>query len=250
MFIYHKEIFMYNFDYTYLIFVLPALLISMFAQYLVKSRFSKYNKIPSKKNITGAQAAKYLLIKNGITDVKIAHISGTLSDNYNPQNKTLSLSDSTFNSTSIAALGVAAHETGHAIQHSKKYFPLVLRRSLVPIANFGSKLGPTIAILGIILGETTKYQEIFTICQLITNIGLILFSGAVLFYLITLPVEFNASNRALKILKESNTLDKEELKGTKKVLKAAALTYVASALSAIFSLLRLIFISKSRKSRN
>lgn len=234
-------------DYTVLLFVLPAALLSMYAQFLVKNRFSTYDKVKSKRGITGAQAAKYLLQKNGITDVKIAHINGSLSDNYNPTNKVLSLSDSTFNSTSIAAIGVAAHETGHAIQHATNYSPLNLRKSLVPVANLGSKIGPTLAIIGIAMGQTAEAQSNLALFQLISNIGLLLFGGAVLFYLVTLPVEYNASNRALKILKESNTLDSEELKSTKKVLSAAALTYVASALTAIGSLLRLLLITKSNK---
>lgn len=234
-------------DYTVLLFVLPAALLSMYAQFLVKNRFSTYDKVKSKRGITGAQAAKYLLQKNGITDVKIAHISGSLSDNYNPTNKVLSLSDSTFNSTSIAAIGVAAHETGHAIQHATNYSPLNLRKSLVPVANLGSKIGPTLAVIGIAMGQTAEAQSNLSLFQLISNIGLLLFGGAVLFYLVTLPVEYNASNRALKILKESNTLDSEELKSTKKVLSAAALTYVASALTAIGSLLRLLLITKSNK---
>lgn len=234
-------------DYTVLLFVLPAALLSMYAQFLVKNRFSTYDKVKSKRGITGAQAEKYLLQKNGITDVKIAHISGSLSDNYNPTNKVLSLSDSTFNSTSIAAIGVAAHETGHAIQHATNYSPLNLRKSLVPVANLGSKIGPTLAVIGIAMGQTAEAQSNLALFQLISNIGLLLFGGAVLFYLVTLPVEYNASNRALKILKESNTLDSEELKSTKKVLSAAALTYVASALTAIGSLLRLLLITKSNK---
>lgn len=234
-------------DYTVLLFVLPAALLSMYAQFLVKNRFSTYDKVKSKRGITGAQAAKYLLQKNGITDVKIAHINGSLSDNYNPTNKVLSLSDSTFNSTSIAAIGVAAHETGHAIQHATNYSPLNLRKTLVPVANLGSKIGPTLAVIGIAMGQTAEAQSNLSLFQLISNIGLLLFGGAVLFYLVTLPVEYNASNRALKILKESNTLDSEELKSTKKVLSAAALTYVASALTAIGSLLRLLLITKSNK---
>ena len=234
-------------DYTVLLFVLPAALLSMYAQFLVKNRFSTYDKVKSKRGITGAQAAKYLLQKNGITDVKIAHINGSLSDNYNPTNKVLSLSDSTFNSTSIAAIGVAAHETGHAIQHATNYSPLNLRKTLIPVANLGSKIGPTLAVIGIAMGQTAEAQSNLSLFQLISNIGLLLFGGAVLFYLVTLPVEYNASNRALKILKESNTLDSEELKSTKKVLSAAALTYVASALTAIGSLLRLLLITKSNK---
>lgn len=239
----------YGFDYTYIIFVLPAILLSLITQILVKSSFSRYNKVLSKRNTTGAQAAQLLLQKNGIYDVRISHISGSLTDNYNPSNKVLSLSDSTYSSASIAAIGVAAHETGHAIQHATGYKALGLRSTLVPAANIGSRFGPTLAILGIIFGNTAKASEIFSIAQLITNIGIILFGIAVLFYLITLPVEFNASRRALKILRDTNTLDKSELSGVRKVLSAAAMTYVASALTAIGSLLRLIILSNSRNNR-
>ncbi len=239
----------YGFDYTYIIFVLPAILLSIIAQISVKGSFARYNKVLSQRGLTGAQAAQLLLQQNGIHDVRIAHISGSLTDNYNPSNKVLSLSNSTYNSTSIAAIGVAAHETGHAIQHATGYKALALRSTLVPAANIGSRFGPTLAILGIIFGNTTKAAEVFSIAQLITNIGIILFGVAVLFYLVTLPVEFNASRRALKILKETNTLDKPELSGVRKVLSAAAMTYVASALTAIGSLLRLIFLSSSRNSR-
>ena len=224
------------FDYYYLILVVPALLISIFAQFKVKSTFSKYAKKMSEKNITGTQAAAYLLKVNGITDVKLGRIKGDLTDHYDPTDKTLRLSDSTYNSTSIAAIGVAAHETGHAIQHAKKYFPLVFRRVLVPIANIGSSAGPWLAILGIVMSF-----------PLLTDIGILLFAGAVLFYLVTLPVEFNASNRSLKILKQNNVLSSDELKGVKKVLSAAAMTYVASALVAMANFLRLVLISRNRR---
>jgi len=224
------------FDYYYLILVVPALLISVFAQIKVKSTFSKYAKKMSEKNITGTQAAAYLLKVNGIADVKLGRIKGDLTDHYDPTDKTLRLSDSTYNSTSIAAIGVAAHETGHAIQHAKKYFPLVFRRVLVPIANIGSSAGPWLAILGIVMSF-----------PLLTDIGILLFAGAVLFYLVTLPVEFNASNRALKILKQNNVLSSDELKGVKKVLSAAAMTYVASALVAMANFLRLVLISRNRR---
>ena len=224
------------FDYYYLILVVPALLISVLAQFKVKSTFSKYAKKMSEKNITGTQAAAYLLKVNGIADVKLGRIKGDLTDHYDPTDKTLRLSDSTYNSTSIAAIGVAAHETGHAIQHAKKYFPLVFRRVLVPIANIGSSAGPWLAILGIVMSF-----------PLLTDIGILLFAGAVLFYLVTLPVEFNASNRALKILKQNNVLSSDELKGVKKVLSAAAMTYVASALVAMANFLRLVLISRNRR---
>ena len=238
--------YLYGIDYTYIIFVVPALILSLIAQVLVKGRFSRFDKVISKRNLTGAQAAQLLLQKNNIYDVKIVHINGQLSDNYNPSTKILSLSDSTYNSTSIAAIGVAAHETGHAIQHAVGYSPLSLRSTLVPAANIGSQFGPTLAVLGIIFGGTSKASDYISIFQLITNIGIILFTLAVLFYIITLPVEFNASRQVLKILRDSNTLSTTELKGVKKVLTAAAMTYVASAITAIGSLIRLIVLSNRR----
>ena len=190
----------------------------------------------SQRNITGTQAAAYLLKVNGITDVKLGRIKGNLTDHFSPSEKVLRLSDSTFDSTSIAAIGVAAHETGHAIQHAKKYFPLTFRNMLVPVANIGSSAGPWLAILGIAMSF-----------PILTDIGILLFAGSVAFYVITLPVEFNASNRAIKILKQNNILSAEELKGVKKVLSAAAMTYVGSALVAMANLLRLILVSKNRK---
>lgn len=235
-------------DYTYLIYVLPAFILSLIAQFLVKSRFAKYNKIECKKGVSGAQAAAILLRANEITDVKIAHINGSLTDNYNPSRKVLSLSDSTFSSRSIAAVGVAAHETGHAIQHNKGYIPLAIRKLLVPVANFGSRFGPLLALAGIIFGM--NYESNLAIFQLLTNIGLLLYGGAVLFYIITLPVEFNASRRALKILKSAGVfVDNSEVRGARKVLTAAALTYVASALTAIGSFIRLLLLSQRRNNR-
>ena len=223
-------------DNYYLLLVVPALLLSIFAQIKVKSTFSKYSSKMSQRNITGTEAASYLLKANDITDVKLSRIKGDLTDHYDPTDKTLRLSDSTYNSSSIAAIGVAAHETGHAIQHAKKYGPLNFRRFLVPVANIGSQFGPWLAVLGIAMSF-----------PILTDIGIVLFSGAVLFYLVTLPVEFNASNRAMKILKQNQVLSDEELKGVKKVLSAAAMTYVASALVAMANLLRLILLSKNRR---
>ena len=224
------------FDYYYLILVVPALIISSLAQIFVKSSFAKYSKKMSQRNISGTQAAAYLLKVNGITDVKLGRIKGNLTDHFSPSEKVLRLSDSTFDSTSIAAIGVAAHETGHAIQHAKKYFPLTFRNMLVPVANIGSSAGPWLAILGIAMSF-----------PILTDIGILLFAGSVAFYVITLPVEFNASNRAIKILKQNDILSTEELKGVKKVLSAAAMTYVGSALVAMANLLRLILVSKNRK---
>lgn len=230
-------------DIYYLIFVVPALLLSVFAQFKVKSSFNKYSKVVSKKNITGSQAAAYLLKVNGITDVKIQRVSGNLTDHYSPTEKILRLSDSVYDKTSIAAVGVAAHETGHAIQHATKYGPLGLRSTLVPVANIGSQFGPILAIAGLAFSSSLGGS----IGTMIVNLGLLLFAASVLFYLVTLPVEFNASNRALKILKSSNSLDEEELKGVKKVLSAAALTYVASALTAVGNFLRIFMITRNRR---
>lgn len=238
-------------DITYLIFVVPALILSMIASGMVKSRFAKYDKIMSKKGCSGAEAAAILLKANGILDVKIRHIGGTLTDNYNPSTKTLNLSDSTFSSRSIAAIGVAAHETGHAIQHDVGYGPLVLRSTMVPAANFGSRLGPWLVIIGLILSGSGRGEVIYmlSIWQHLIDIGIILFAVSVLFYVVTLPVEFNASRRALAILKDTGVFAEDELKGAKKVLSAAAMTYVASALAAIGSLIRLLVISRSRQRR-
>ncbi|MBR6081118.1 MAG: zinc metallopeptidase [Treponema sp.] len=236
-------------DWYYLVLVVPAMILSIAASYMVKSRFATYDKIKSKKNISGAMAAKILMQANEIDDVQITHISGSLTDNYNSTDKTLNLSDSTYSSTSIAAVGVAAHETGHAIQDKTKYAPLGLRHSLYPVANIGSRFGPTLAILGILFGASANVSNssFAAIASIITKVGIILYIAAVLFYVVTLPVEFNASSRALKILKETGTLDSEELSGVKKILWAAAMTYVASALTAIGSLIRLILISKRNR---
>ena len=237
-------------DIYYLILILPAALLSLLASAMLKSLYAKYDKVMASRVVSGAQAAQILLKANGITDVRIVHIGGKLTDNYNPSTKTLSLSDSTFASRSVAAVGVAAHETGHAIQHNVGYGPLIFRRMLVPVANFGSRFGPMLAIIGIILGAVASLEQYIPIFQLITDVGILLFGASMIFYIVTLPVEFNASRRALRILKETNTLvSKDEIKGARKVLTAAALTYVASALTAIGSFLRLLLIANSRRNR-
>ena len=224
------------FDEYYLILVVPTLLLSLWAQFMVKSTFSKYSKVPCSRRITGVDAAKLLLNSNNINDVRVEAVGGSLTDHYSPSDKKLRLSDPVYGSTSIAAIGVAAHEAGHAIQHATRWAPLVLRSTLVPVANVGSGMGPWIVMAGFLFSF-----------PLLINIGILLFSGAVLFYLITLPVEFNASNRAIAILRANNVLSDSELKGVKKVLNAAAMTYVASALTAIASLLRLILLSRRRR---
>ena len=224
------------FDYYYLILVVPTLLLSLYAQFKVKSAFSKYSQVQTMRKISGKEAAALLLRSNSISDVSIQRIGGSLSDHYDPSHKVLRLSEPVYDKTSIAAVGVAAHETGHAIQDKEKYAPLVLRSTLVPVANIGSTAGPYLALAGIIFRM-----------NLLLNIGIILFACAVLFYLITLPVEIDASRRALKVLEHNAVLNQEELKGAKKVLSAAALTYVASALTAMANLLRLILISRDRR---
>lgn len=224
------------FDQYYLVLVVPTLILSLFAQFRVKSTFSKYSKQASQSGITGAQAARRLMQANDITDVAIERVSGSLTDHYAPTEKKLRLSEPVYDKSSIAAIGVAAHETGHAIQHAHGYAPIWLRSALVPVANIGSSAGPWIVILGLVLSM-----------GFLVDVGILLFACSVLFYVITLPVEFNASRRAIAILRNTNTLTKEELKGVKKVLSAAAMTYVASALTAIASLLRLLLIARNRR---
>lgn len=222
----------YYWDPTYIL-VLIGAVISMIASSRVKSTYSRYSKVRSMTNMTGAQAAQRILNSAGIYDVTVHHVAGNLTDHYDPRNKTLNLSDSVFNSTSVAAVGVAAHECGHAIQHQEGYAPLNFRSALVPVANFGSVAAWPLIILGIIFGGAGSL-----FCQ----IGIIFFSAAVLFQLVTLPVEFNASSRAVRILGDIGILSEQELPYTQKVLKAAALTYVASAAAAILQLLRLLIL--------
>jgi Zn-dependent membrane protease YugP len=224
------------FDMYYLVLVVPTILLSMWAQIMVKSTFAKYSKVQCSRRITGVDAAAILLKSNNINNVSIEAVRGSLTDHYDPSAKKLRLSEPVYGVPSIAAVGVAAHETGHAIQHAVHWSPLFLRSTLVPVANIGSSIGPWLAIAGLALSF-----------PILINIGILLFGGAVLFYVITLPVEFNASNRAIKILRANKVLTEQELKGVKKVLTAAAMTYVASALTAIMSLLRLILLSRSRR---
>jgi Zn-dependent membrane protease YugP len=224
------------FDIYYLILIVPTLILSLWAQIKVKSTFAKYSKVQCSRRITGADAAALLLRANNINNVQVEPVKGSLTDHYDPSAKKLRLSEPVYGVPSIAAVGVAAHEAGHAVQHAIHWSPLVMRSTLVPVANIGSSIGPWLAIAG--LGFSFP---------LLVNIGIILFSGAVLFYVITLPVEFNASSRAIAILRANNVLNEQELKGVKKVLTAAALTYVASALSAIMNLLRLVLLSRRRR---
>ena len=229
---------MFFYDWTYIL-VLIGAVICMIASANVKSTYRKYAQHRSMTNMTGAQVAERLLRGAGLNDVKVGHVGGELSDHYNPATKVVNLSDSVYGSSSVAAIGVAAHECGHAIQHAKGYFPLNLRTWFVPVANFGSKLAWPLILIGLFINSQSS--------QLIINAGIFLFSFAVLFQLITLPVEFNASSRALVLLEEQGILSQQELPYTKKVLGAAALTYVASAASAILQLLRIIMLFGGRR---
>ena len=229
----------YYFDPTYILIIIAAI-ISLIAQWRVNSAFSKYSRVASMSGMTGAQAARMILQSNGINDVSVQRISGKLTDHYNPSTKVLNLSESVYGSTSVAAIGVAAHECGHAIQHARGYFPLSLRTALVPVANIGSQLSWVFIIVGAIL----------SLNQTLITIGIIMFSAAVLFQLVTLPVEFNASARALEQLESNGILYRDEVSQTRKVLSAAALTYVAAAATAILQLLRLIILFGGRGRRD
>ncbi|MCI9565347.1 MAG: zinc metallopeptidase [Eubacterium sp.] len=228
----------FYFDPTYILVIIGVVLCLM-ASARVNSTFRKYSKVPSNSGMTGAQAAQRILESQGIYDVTIQHVAGELTDNYNPKTKVLSLSDSTYGSTSVAAIGVAAHECGHAMQHHRGYTPIAVRNALVPFANWGSRLSWLLIIIGILFyGQGTG--------QTIIYIGIFAFSLAVLFQIVTLPVEFNASNRAVKVLENTGIFGSTELQYTKKVLGAAALTYVAAAASSILQLLRLVILFGGR----
>ncbi len=226
----------YGFDPTYFLVIIGAIL-SLAASARVNSTYSKYSRVRSHSGMTGAEAATRILHSAGIYDVRVEHVSGKLTDHYDPRNKVLRLSDSVYGSNSVAAIGVAAHECGHAIQDQKDYMPLRMRAALVPVANFGSTLAWPLIFLGLFFSAFS---------QLIT-VGIVMFSLAVLFQIVTLPVEFNASRRAVDILGNTGILVDEELRHTKKVLGAAALTYVASAAAAILQLLRLVILFGGRR---
>lgn len=229
------------FDYTYFIFIVPALIITMIAQFRVKSTFKKYSRIATAKNMTGAQAAQSVAQFGGATGVQVQHIPGDLTDNFDPRNNTISLSDNVYSATSIAAIGVAAHEAGHSIQNAKGYFPNKIRTTLVPVTNISSRLGMPLVIIGLILPVQYDF---------VVLIGIALYSFAVLFQLVTLPVEFNASFRAIRALDESGILYSDELEGAKKVLTAAAMTYLAASFTAIMSLIRLLVLANGRRGRD
>ena len=228
----------YYWDPTYILVVIGET-ICMIASAKVKTTFNKYSQYRSYSGMNGAQVAQRVLEAAGIYDVTVRHVSGNLTDHYDPSTKTVNLSDPVYNSYSVAALGVAAHECGHAIQHAKNYAPLSFRSALVPVANFGSMLAWPLILIGLFINGRSS--------TLIIDLGIVLFSAAVLFQLVTLPVEFDASRRALVMLRTQNILSDDELKNTRKVLKSAAFTYVAGAAAAILQLLRIILLVGGRR---
>ena len=226
----------FYFDPTYVL-VLIGVILSMIASAKLNSTYSRYSRVGSRCGMTGAEAARQLLARQGIYDVQVRRVAGNLTDHYDPRTKTVNLSDSVYGATSIAAIGVAAHECGHAMQDAEGYSPLRLRSSLVPVANLGSQLCWPLIIIGLLMGGS----------PLLIKIGILLFSMAVLFQLVTLPVEYNASHRAVTLLDETGILAGQEVGQTRQVLNAAALTYVAAAAGAILQLLRLLLLFGNRR---
>ena len=230
--------FYFYYDRTYIL-VIIGIVICMAASARVNRIFARFSTVRSRAGMTGKEAAEEILRRNGIYDVRVIHIPGNLTDHYNPGKKTLGLSDTVYNSASVAAIGVAAHECGHAVQHATGYVPLALRGALVPVANLGSALSWPFIIFGLFLnGESSLF---------FINLGILLFSAAVLFQIVTLPVEFNASRRAVRVLESTGMLYPDEVGEVKQVLSAAALTYVASAASMLLQLLRLFIITGGRR---
>lgn len=216
--------------FSYLIFMLPALILGLWAQAKVKSTFRKYGKIHNSRNMTGEQAARMILDQNGLKYVRIERVNGNLTDHYDPQEEVIRLSSGVYGSTSIGAIGVAAHEAGHAVQHAEEYGPIKLRNAIVPVCNFGSWLGPIMIMIGCIFASSDMgYNLIFW--------GIVLFSLVAVFQLVTLPVEFDASSRALRVIRDSGMFEEEDVKGAKKVLSAAAMTYVAALITSVMQIL-------------
>lgn len=228
----------WGYDITYFIFMIPSLILSLYCSAKVNSTFNKYSKVANKRGITGAQAAQQVLTANGVTGVRIEPVSGKLTDHFDPRTNTIRLSEAVYNNTSVAAVGVAAHEAGHAVQHAQDYMPNKIRSAIVPVANIGSKLSWVLIFIGFLL--PVQYNFVITL-------GIIFFSLSVLFTLVTLPVEFNASKRALATIKGTNLLYDDEYTGAKKTLSAAAMTYVAAAATAIAQLLRLVLLANRRR---
>lgn len=224
-------------DPTFVLLV-PAILFAMIAQYRVFSTFQKYSKVNNRNDVTAYETVRRILDEHGLNKIKIEHINGILTDHFDPKNNVIRLSDSVYGSKSVAAIGVAAHEAGHAIQYAENYLPIRIRSAIIPVTQFGSRLAFPLVLIGLLFYNSMSWM---------INFGIILYSTVVLFQLITLPVEFNASRRALQMIDKNYVLGSDELKSVKKVLGAAALTYVAATFSAVMSLLRLILISNRRK---
>ena len=231
----------YGFDWTYLIIVLPCLLLSMLASARVNSTFNKYSKQISSRHITGQEAAQRVLLANGVRNVQIVRVSGSLTDHYDPKANVIRLSDSVYSSASTAAIGVACHEAGHAVQYAKDYFPIKVRAAIIPLTNFGSKLAMPLILLGILFNALGNFS--YTLIY----IGIACFALSLVFQLVTLPVEFNASRRAMQAIENAQLLTEQEQQGAKKTLQAAAMTYVAAVAVAAAQLLRLILLFGRRR---
>ena len=233
--------FFYGYDWTYLVLVLPFVILSLIASHNVNSTFDKYSKIRSQRGLTGAQAAARVLQANGVANVRIERISGQLTDHFDPRTNVIRLSDNVYDSNSVAAIGVACHEAGHAVQYAVNYGPIRLRAAIIPITNIGSKLAMPLILIGLLLEFFAEISNIFVV------LGVICFSLSVIFQIVTLPVEFNASRRAINAISDSYILTDDELRGAKKTLTAAAMTYVAATAVALMQLLRLIMIFGRRR---
>ena len=232
-------------DWTYIVLVLPAVIFAMICSARVQSTFKKYSSVPTASGMTGAQAAQAVLDANGVTGVRIEHVPGNLTDHYDPRSNVIRLSDNVINGTSAAAVGVAAHEAGHAVQHAVGYFPIKIRNVIIPITNIGSKLAIPLFLIGLVL---TYYGQQYV---WIAYAGLICYAACLLFQLVTLPTEFNASSRALAAIRASGRFDAQEVSASKKVLSAAAMTYVASLAVTLMTFLRLlVLLSGARGRRN
>ncbi|MDY4754573.1 MAG: zinc metallopeptidase [Candidatus Faecousia sp.] len=230
----------YGFDWTYVYLVLPCLLLSLWASAHVNSTFRRYSKQRSQRGLTGADAAARVLAANGVRDVRIEHISGNLTDHYDPRTNVIRLSDNVYGSTSTAAIGVACHEAGHAVQYAQSYAPIKLRAAIIPLTNFGSKLAMPLILLGLLLSSLGRMSNFFI------YLGIACFGFSLVFQLVTLPVEFNASRRALAAIEQTGILTDEERAGARKTLTAAALTYVAATAAALAQLLRLLVLFGGR----
>ena len=234
----------YGFDMTYIVLVLPCIILSLWASARVNSTFKRYSSQISSRRITGAQAAQRVLNANGVSNVRIARISGNLTDHFDPKTNVIRLSDNVYDSSSTAAIGVACHEAGHAVQYAQSYFPMRVRAFIIPITNFGSKLAMPLILAGLLFSALGSFSDT------LIYLGIACFGFSLVFQLVTLPVEFNASRRAMQAIEESGILTEEEQRGAKKTLSAAAMTYVAATAVALAQLLRLIALFGGRRRRN